>query len=115
MSHIIYELLTSERSDSKLRTVEIPSKYQNKPYGEYRTNFPGGSERLLLGLLENTGSPGRMKLEALREAQKTSDVSQLIQNLQAVKGLEVNRPVFLPGDDYVVQSHALAIVLERAS
>ena len=115
MSHIIYELLTSERSDSKLRTVEIPSKYQNKPYGEYRTNFSGGSERLLLGLLENTGSPGRMKMEALREAQKTSDVSQLIQNLQAVKGLEVNRPVFLPGDDYLIQSHALAIVLERAS
>lgn len=115
MSHIIYELLTSERSDSRLRTQEIPLRYQNKPYGEYRTTYADGSARLLLGLLENTGSPGRMKMEALREAQKTSDVSQLIQNLQAVKGLEVNRPVFLPGDDYIIQSHALAIILERAS
>lgn len=115
MSHIIYELLTSESSDSRLGTQEIPFRFHNKPYGEYRTHYRDGTSRLLLGLLENTGSPGKMKLEALREAQKTSDVSQLIQNLQAVKGLEVNRPVFLPNDDYIIQSHALAIVLERAS
>ncbi len=113
MSHIIYELLTNERSDSCLRTHEIPAKFQNKPYGEFRATFSDRRNRLLLGLLENTGSPGRMKMEALREAQKTSDVSQLIQNLQGVKGLEVNKPVFLPADDYLIQSHALAIVLER--
>ena len=68
---------------------------------------------MLLGVLENTGSPNRMKIEALREAQKTSDVSQLITNLQKVKGLEVNRPLFLPADDHPIQRYTQAIVLER--
>ena len=54
-----------------------------------------------------------MKIEALRNAQKTSDVSKLVANLQGVKGLEVNKPVFLPPDDYGLNKHALAIVLER--
>ena len=67
----------------------------------------------LLGLLVNTGSPNAMKIETLREAQKTSDVSQLIANMQKVKGLEVNQPVLLPDDDFQIQHHTLAIVLER--
>ncbi len=68
---------------------------------------------LLIGILENTGSPNAMKMEALREAQKTSDVSALVTNLQNVKGLVVNRPVFMPGDDYKLQAHSRAIILER--
>jgi len=68
---------------------------------------------LLIGILSNTGSPNAMKIEALRDAQKTSDVSQLISNMQKVKGLEVNQPVLLPPDDFTIQKHAMAIVLER--
>lgn len=54
-----------------------------------------------------------MKIEALREAQKTSDVSALVSNLQGVKGLEVNKPVMIPQADYVIQKYSRAIVLER--
>jgi voltage-gated potassium channel len=113
MSHIIYELLSQEgATDSQLTTWEIPDSYVNATFGEYRRSI-GRDDRLVLGLLENTGSPSRMKIESLREAQKTSDVSQLITNLQRVKGLETNKPVFLPPDDYVIQKYSLAIVLER--
>ncbi len=113
MSHIIFELLSQENSSSRLGTAEIPADYLGRQYGDYRTTFAGASKKILLGILENTGSPNHMKLESLREAQKTSDVSQLIVNLQKVKGLEVNKPVLLPDDDYLIQKNSLAIVLEK--
>ncbi|MFP4484812.1 MAG: potassium channel family protein [Spirochaetaceae bacterium] len=113
MSHIIYELLSQEGdSASQLATWSINERFVNASFGEYRRAM-SGDDRLILGILENTGSPARMKMESLREAQKTSDVSKLITNLQKVKGLETNKPVFLPPDDYVIQRHSLAIVLER--
>jgi voltage-gated potassium channel len=113
MSHIIHSLLKSSESESHLLTVEIPTDYVGKTYHDYRSSLPAGTNRVLIGLLENTGSPHRMKMLALREAQKTSDVSRLINNLQKVKELEVNRPVFVPKDEYVIQRHSLGIVLER--
>ena len=52
-------------------------------------------------------------MEALREAQKTSDVSMLISNLHDAKDLEVNKPVLIPGDDYAIQKNSMGIILER--
>ncbi len=114
LSHIIHELLGQGGAGSRLVTLEIPHAFVNRTYGEYRQSQPpNDGRRLLLGLLTNTGSPNAMKIEALRDAQKTSDVSQLIANMQKVKGLEVNQPVLLPPDDFEIQRHAMAIVLER--
>jgi len=113
MSHIFFELLSQEQNDSRLLTVEIAEEFVGKSFAEFRTAFGESEAKKVLGILENTGSPGRMKMESLREAQKTSDVSQLISNLQKVKGLEANKPVFLPPNEYVIQSYSLAIVLER--
>jgi voltage-gated potassium channel len=113
MSHIIYELLAQEKSRSRLTTHEIPAGFTGRKFKDYRENFGTTPSRILLGILENTGSPNRIKMESLREAQKTSDVSQLINNLQKVKELEVNKPVLLPEDDYSIQKHSLAIVLEK--
>jgi len=113
MSHIIYELLSHEKSRSRIATYEIPGEFSGRSFGEFRESFAGSAERILLGLLENTGSPQKMKMESLREAQKTSDVSRLITNLQKVKDLEVNRPVLLPESGYTIQKHSQAIVLEK--
>lgn len=113
MSHIIYELLSQEKSRSRIVTRPIPAEYIGKPYGEFKRSFQGDPQKILIGILENTGSPNRIKMESLREAQKTSDVSQLIINLQKVKELEVNRPYLLPDDNYTIQKHSLAILLER--
>jgi len=112
MSHIVYSMLSSE-TNSKLSTFEIPDDYLGKPFGDYRSSFTGEDSTILLGVLENTGSPHQVKVEALREAQKTSDISRLVNNLQKVKGLEVNLPVLVPPDDYIIQKHAKAIILER--
>ncbi|MFW6291629.1 MAG: TrkA-related ion transporter, partial [Spirochaetota bacterium] len=114
LSHIIHELLGQGASGSRLLTVSIPGSYVNRTYGEYRQSQSSeDGRRLLIGILSNTGSPNAMKIEALRDAQKTSDVSQLISNMQKVKGLEVNQPVLLTPDDYTIQKHSMAIVLER--
>jgi len=112
MSHIIYDLLTQSSGTSRLTTEAVPEDTINRTYGELKARFVD-PDRVLLGVLENTGSPNRMKIEALRDAQKTSDVSKLITNLQKVKGLEVNRPLFLPTDDHPIQRYTQAIVLER--
>ncbi len=113
MSHIIRDLLARSEQATRLSTVDILPEFVGGPYSELRVHMGSGGSRILLGILENTGSPHSMKLEALREAQKTSDVSMLVTNLQSVKGMAVNRPVFIPADDYVIQRHSRAIVLER--
>lgn len=112
MSHIIYDLLSQSGGTARLSTEPVPQDAVNRTYAELKTHFDVPN-RILLGVLENTGSPTRMKVEALRDAQKTSDVSKLVTNLQKVKGLEVNKPVFLPADDHPIQRYTLAIVLER--
>ncbi len=114
LSHIIHELLGQGSSRSRLVTREIPSTYVNRTYGEYRASVATDSDAsLLIGLLTNTGSPNALKIEWLREAQKTSDVGKLIGNMQRVKEIVVNEPVLLPDDDFPISRHSMAIVLER--
>ena len=66
---------------------------------------------LAIGLIENTGHAIAIKREALRAAQMTEDVSQLLDNLRAVQAIIPNRPVLNPPADYAVPAHALAVVL----
>ncbi|TVR02715.1 MAG: potassium channel protein [Spirochaetaceae bacterium] len=115
MSHIIHALLSDSGGRSRLVTEEVPSDFIDRPFADYRAALAGRSETIVLGVLENTGSPVRMKIESLREAQKTSDVSKLVSNLQKVKELEVNRPVLLPPDDYLVPRYSQAILLTRSN
>ncbi len=114
MSHIVRDLLAHGEQATRLSTIEIDPAFVGGSYQELKSHVSQTNHRVLLGILENTGSPHSMKLEALRDAQKTSDVSMLVTNLQSVKGMAVNRPVFIPADDYVIQRHSRAIVLERA-
>ncbi len=113
MSHIIYDIVSPEPGTSKIVTEDIPSEFVNRNFGDFKLAFGGNESRILLGILENTGSAGTMKMEALRDAQKTSDVSRIITNLQKIKVMEVNKPVMLPQPDYVIQNYSRAIVLTR--
>ena len=65
-------------------------------------------------MLENTGRAIEIKRQALRDAQKTSFVNTLVDNLKRVKTMVPNQPVLNPDDDYVVREGSLAIVLGRA-
>ena len=112
MGHIFYDLLSQKENGSRITTLEIDKQFIDGPFSAYKK---GSSESsyIILGLLENTGSPNRMKMEALRAAQKTTNVSVLVDNLKNVKDLEVNKPVFAPDNDYIIKKHTLAIVLEK--
>lgn len=115
MSHIVLDILSYEHGTSFLSTEQITNEYIGQTYGDFRKNFRSDGSKILLGLLENTGSPNQVKMEALRDAQKTSDISRLVSNLQRVKDIEVNTPVLIPADDYLIQRYSRAIVLQKRS
>lgn len=112
-SHIFYELLTQNENGCRIRTVPVPEHFVNKSFADYRAylNSRENNGDVLLGLLENTGNPSRIKIDSLREAQKTSDVSQLVSNLRKVKGMMVNKPLLSPRSDYLIQHATQAILL----
>ena len=96
-----------------LATEVIPSQYFGKNYSELRDYFKTENDYLLIGLLENVGSFLERKNEALREAQKTADVTKLIDNLKTAKQLENNLPNVNPPDSYVIPKNAMAVLMGR--
>lgn len=112
MAHIVNALLSvSSEAGSRLTTVDIPPTFIGRTYRDLQHEYqiPGGG--VVIGVLENTGSPNAIKMEALRQAQKTSDTSTLINNIQAVKGLEFNKPVLTPSAEYPLHKYSKAIVI----
>lgn len=112
-SHIFYELLNQDSERGRIRTTPVPDSFVNRSFGDYRKSlqYEEDNQDVLLGLLENTGNPSRLKINSLREAQKTSDISKLVANLRQVKELSVNKPVLSPKNDYIIQSATQAIFL----
>ena len=120
ITSILYHLLGVQEGSSRLYTSLIPKKFIEKSFAKYKDSINlqikddhKEMNRLVIGLLENTGSPHKLKMEALREAQKTSDVSMLVSNLHDVKILEVNKPLLIPANDYTIQKNSMGIILDR--
>jgi voltage-gated potassium channel len=113
LSHIVFDFLDYETNGTRLTTCDIPAEFVGRSYSDYRCSYEKRDDKTLIGILENTGTPNQMKIEALREAQKTSDTAAMVANLQKVKELAVNNPVLLPPPGYVIQKHAKAIIVER--
>ncbi|MHB2021708.1 MAG: TrkA-related ion transporter, partial [Candidatus Xenobia bacterium] len=109
IANVVHELL-DVRANFQLRTTPIPPDYVGRTFGEL-TRYFRQEKTVLIGLLENTGNPLLLKREALREAQKTPDISTLIDNLKRVKQISPNRPTINPPVTYVLPAHALAIVV----
>jgi hypothetical protein len=70
---------------------------------------------VMIGVLENIGNSHLRKEHALREAQKTADTLNFVNNLRAVKALKYNHPVLNPDPQYIVRESSAAIVLETRS
>jgi len=107
MSPLVERLLTPE---SGLATVPVPDAFVGWTFGELAEHLRRDG-RLAIGLIENTGHALAIKRDALRAAQKTEDVSQLLDNLRAVRELVPNRPILNPVPSYAVPRHALAVVI----
>jgi voltage-gated potassium channel len=109
IAHIASELLFPEHGG--LLTEDIPSVLEGKTFKDLQQHFSDQYGDIVIGLLENTGKIYFRKKEALAEAQKTPDISRLIENLQSVKKIVPNHPVLNPGDDYIVKRNTKAIVI----
>lgn len=109
ISHIASELLDPARRG--LTTVDFQRGFVGKTFRELQDHFCEIRGDLVIGLLENTGKILLRKKEALSEAQKTPDISKLVENLQSVKQLFPNKPVINPAGDYVVKKNSRAIVI----
>ncbi|MGZ3721412.1 MAG: potassium channel family protein [Bdellovibrionales bacterium] len=113
IANVLYEIL-SPQTAVKIMTTHIPDVLVGKTYGEIKRAWTGHhGNSLLLGILENTGNSDSIRHRALRNAQKTANMGELVSNLKRVKSLRFNNPVFAPPNDYVVTEGSLAITLDN--
>ena len=112
VSHIVRDLLDMEHS--RLVTKEVPARFVGGTFASLSEYLMNAEKSILIGILENTGNLYKRKREALRMAQKTPDISRLVANLQDVKKLRGNQPVFNPEPDYEIKPYSRAILI-RAS
>jgi voltage-gated potassium channel len=111
ISHVIGELL-NVRAEASINTIEIPVHYIGKTFNELSAHIAEKNRSILIGILENTGNFLARKKAALREAQKTPDISKLVDNLKMVKGLIANQPVINPEPSYIIKNYSRAIIIE---
>ncbi len=110
VSHIIYKLISAD-SPTPLKVVDIPEQFLYKTFSELQQYFKAKDGSLVIGIIENTGNVYQRKKEALKEAQKTPDISKLVYNLRAVKKIKPNEPVLNPPDNYVIKHYTKAILI----
>lgn len=113
LANILNDLISNLETDTHISTKHISENFIGETFVNYKQSLSEDSSKILIGILENTGSPNKVKMEAVREAQKTPDISKLVTQLQLVKDLSINKPVFIPADDYIIQKHSRAIVIEK--
>ena len=111
ISQVISELL-NVNADVSIMTHEIPSRFIGRTFGELFDFYLAKNRTILIGILENTGNFYTRKNEAIRDAQKTPDISKLVDNLKFVKQLVANMPVINPAPDYVITRYTRAIIIE---
>ena len=107
-------IISVEGPKGKL-TREIPAGFIGKPYGEYSRFSASNGNDILIGLLENTGTIYEMKRLSLREAQKTADMAQLVENLKKTKNLVGNLPNINPPAAYILPENSMAIFVTGRS
>lgn len=109
----VFHDLMSAHSPHFICTQDIPDSFVNKTYGELVKHFETHhADREVIGLLENSGNSHVAKEKAIRRAQHTSNISELVSNLHAVKALRFNQPKFCLPPDYKIEEGCMAIVIE---
>jgi voltage-gated potassium channel len=111
--NILYDLL-DPTTPSKISTIPLASEFIGKTYQEIKATMEEAAPDLqVVGILENFGNQQSIKEHALRKAQQTPDINQLVNNLQAIREIKCNYPLFNPGPGYVVHEGSLIIGIEN--
>jgi voltage-gated potassium channel len=111
ISHVINELLNAN-TPVELNTVIPPKELIGKKYSDLTEYYTKQESTILIGILENTGNFHARKMEAIEQAQKTPDISMLVDSLKTVKTMTANKPVINPSPDYIIGKHSKAIIIE---
>ncbi|PWU20043.1 MAG: hypothetical protein C5B49_04845 [Bdellovibrio sp.] len=113
VTNVFHDLISS-KSPHFIGTEAIAEQFVRHKYGDlvqyYLQNRTGVE---LIGLLEYSGNSHEAKEKALRRAQHTTNIKELVSNLNAVKAMRFNQPKFCLPADYVIQEDTMAIVIEN--
>jgi voltage-gated potassium channel len=113
--NILYDLL-DPTTPSKISTFSLPTQMIGKTFKEMREEFERLEPQLMvIGLLENFGNQQRIKEQALRKAQQTTDITQLVGNLKLVRDIKCNHPMFHPDPNFIIPEGTLIIGIENRS
>ncbi len=112
ISHVVRDLLAIENNE-RIFIDDLPKSYIGISFKNAFDYYNKEKSSILIGLLENTGNFYARKKEALNDAQKTPDISTLVENLQKVKELRANNPIINPGFDYIIKDNSMAIVIGK--
>ena len=112
ISQVLLKLMDASQPGG-LVCEPIPEAFVGRTCSELAAHLSAEDGRLLLGLIENTGRPLAIRRRALREAQKTDEIGQLVANLRRAKGLAANRPFLNPPDEHVIAADTRALLLPR--
>lgn len=105
--------ILNQMAEIGIQVGEMPGDWIGKKFGELLLLYQQQNEKgLLIGVLENTGNFYQRKSEAIQDAQKTPNISRLVENLKKVKVLTSNLPIFNPGVDYIIPKGSKLIILK---
>jgi voltage-gated potassium channel len=111
IANIVLDLLDS-KTGSHITSYSIPDMLISRPYAEMKSLIEENNPTLqVVGVLENSGNAHSIRELALRRAQQTPDMAQLVSNLRSVKEIRCNNPVFNPDPNYIVREGSMAIVI----
>lgn len=110
----VYHDLIDPESTHLITTCDLPEDCFQKSYKElkmyYEAKFP---DMTLLGILENSGNSHLAKEKALKKAQQTPNINELVKNLRKVKELRFNHPVFNPPTEYTISEGSMGIIIKE--
>jgi len=112
VSSVIRDLLSLENKKGIIIS-DIPPNFIGDNYKNLFDHFLNQKETILVGILENTGNFYNRKKEALNEAQKSPDISKIVDNLRKVKELKANNSILVPEFDYIVKKYSKAILIGK--
>jgi voltage-gated potassium channel len=114
IGHVIDSLI-GVHSPNPISVFSFPPRFVGSTFGELSAFMRNEYNDILVGILENTGNMYMRKQEALKEAQKTPDISKLVENLKIVKHLQANDPIINPSPDYIINKNSKAIVIKSGA
>jgi voltage-gated potassium channel len=113
MGNVFYHLLRLDAGAS-FGLEDVPSNLEGRPFADLERMYLEREGVMLVGLVENVGSPLQVKRDALREAQRTPDVDQLVDRLREAKQVEPHHPVLCPPPGHILRPRTQAVVVRRA-